>query len=106
MLLTKDYYRIAFENRLRTNQLGDVDDYNLKLANLKNNSYPLPYSFKGDYTEHLTHENLFRRFGTVIHTEIEDGTVVCIWMLCQNLNMSPLPFTQAGNVRKDSMQFR
>ena len=66
MLLTKDYYRIAFENRLRTNQLGDVDDYNLKLAKLKNNSYPVPYSFKGDYTEHLTHENLFRRFGTVI----------------------------------------
>ncbi|MFQ8848539.1 phage major capsid protein [Ruminococcus callidus] len=78
MLLTKDYYRIAFENRLRTNQLGDVDDYNLKLAKLKNNSYPLPYSFKGDYTEHLTHENLFRRFGTVIHTEIEEGTVVCM----------------------------
>ena len=78
MLLTKDYYRVAFENRLRTNQLGDVDDYNLKLAKLKNNSYPLPYSFKGDYTEHLTHENLFRRFGTVIHTEIEEGTVVCM----------------------------
>lgn len=78
MLLTKDYYRIAFENRLRTNQLGDVDDYNLKLAKLKNNSYPLPYSFKGDYTEHLTHENLFHRFGTVIHTEIEEGTVVCM----------------------------
>ena len=78
MLLTKDYYRIAFENRLRTNQLGDVDDYNLKLAKLKNNSYPLPYSFKGDYTEHLTHENMFRRFGTVIHTEIEEGTVVCM----------------------------
>ena len=78
MLLTKDYYRTAFENRLRTNQLGDVDDYNLKLAKLKNNSYPLPYSFKGDYTEHLAHENLFRRFGTVIHTEIEGGTVVCM----------------------------
>ncbi|HCR73367.1 MAG TPA: phage major capsid protein [Ruminococcus sp.] len=78
MLLTKDYYRVAFENRLRTNQLGDVDDYNLKLAKLKNNSYPLPYSFKGDYTEHLAHENLFRRFGTVIHTEIEEGTVVCM----------------------------
>ena len=78
MLLTKDYYRTAFENRLRTNQLGDVDDYNLKLAKLKNNSYPLPYSFKGDYTEHLAHENLFRRFGTVIHTEIEEGTVVCM----------------------------
>lgn len=78
MLLTKDYYRVAFENRLRTNQLGDVDDYNLKLAKLKNNSYPLPYSFKGDYTEHLTHENLFRRFGTVIHTEIEEETVVCM----------------------------
>lgn len=78
MLLTKDYYRVAFENRLRTNQLGDVDDYNLKLAKLKNNSYPLPYSFKGDYTEHLAHENLFRRFGTVIHTEIEGGTVVCM----------------------------
>lgn len=78
MLLTKDYYRIAFENRLRTNQLGDVDDYNLKLAKLKNNSYPLPYSFKGDYTEHLTHENMFRRFGTVIHTEIEEGTAVCM----------------------------
>ncbi len=46
MLLTKDYYRVAFENRLRTNQLGDVDDYNLKLAKLKNNSYPLPYSFR------------------------------------------------------------
>lgn len=46
MLLIKDYYRVAFENRLRTNQLGDVDDYNLKLAKLKNNSYPLPYSFK------------------------------------------------------------
>ena len=73
MLLTKDYYRVAFENRLRTNQLGDVDDYNLKLAKLKNNSYPLPYSFNGDYTEHLTHENLFRRFGTVIHTGIEEG---------------------------------
>lgn len=78
MLLIKDYYRVAFENRLRTNQLGDVDDYNLKLAKLKNNSYPLPYSFKGDYTEHLAHENLFRRFGTVIHTEIEEGTVVCM----------------------------
>ena len=78
MLLTKDYYRVAFENRLRTNQLSDVDDYNLKLAKLKNNSYPLPYSFKGDYTEHLAHENLFRRFGTVIHTEIEEGTVVCM----------------------------
>ena len=78
MLLTKDYYRVAFENRLRTNQLGDVDDYNLKLAKLKNDSYPLPYSFKGDYTEHLAHENLFRRFGTVIHTEIEEGTVVCM----------------------------
>ena len=78
MLLTKDYYRVAFENRLRSDQLGDVDDYNLKLAKLKNNSYPLPYSFKGDYTEHLTHENLFRRFGTVIHTEIEEGTVVCM----------------------------
>lgn len=78
MLLTKDYYRVAFENRLRTNQLGDVDDYNLKLAKLKNNSYPLPYSFKGDYTEHLAHENLFRRFGTVIHTEIEERTVVCM----------------------------
>lgn len=78
MLLTKDYYRVAFENRLRTNQLGDVDDYNLKLAKLKNNSYPLPYSFKEDYTEHLAHENLFRRFGTVIHTEIEEGTVVCM----------------------------
>ena len=78
MLLTKDYYRVAFENRLRTNQLGDVDDYNLKLAKLKSNSYPLPYSFKGDYTEHLAHENLFRRFGTVIHTEIEEGTVVCM----------------------------
>lgn len=38
MLLTKDYYRVAFENRLKTNQLGDVDDYNLKLAKLKNNS--------------------------------------------------------------------
>ena len=72
MLLIKDYYRVAFENRLRTNQLGDVDDYNLKLAKLKNNSYPLPY------TEHLAHENLFRRFGTVIHTEIEEGTVVCM----------------------------
>ena len=78
MLMIKDYYRVAFENRLRTNQLGDVDDYNLKLAKLKNNSYPLPYSFKGDYTEHLAHENLFRRFGTVIHTEIEEGTVVCM----------------------------
>ena len=78
MLLTKDYYRVAFENRLRTNQLGDVDDYNLKLEKLKNNSYPLPYSFNGDYTEHLAHENLFRRFGTVIHTEIEEGTVVCM----------------------------
>lgn len=78
MLLIKDYYRVAFENRLRTNQLGDVDDYNLKLAKLKNNSYPLPYSFKGDYTEHLAHENLFRRFGTVIYTEIEEGTVVCM----------------------------
>ena len=78
MLLIKDYYRVAFENRLRTNQLGDVGDYNLKLAKLKNNSYPLPYSFKGDYTEHLAHENLFRRFGTVIHTEIEEGTVVCM----------------------------
>lgn len=78
MLLIKDYYRVAFENRLRTNQLGDVDDYNLKLAKLKNNSYPLPYSFKGDYTEHLAHENLFRCFGTVIHTEIEEGTVVCM----------------------------
>ena len=78
MLLIKDYYRVAFENRLRTNQLGDVDDYNLKLTKLKNNSYPLPYSFKGDYTEHLAHENLFRRFGTVIHTEIEEGTVVCM----------------------------
>ena len=78
MLLIKDYYRVAFENRLRTNKLGDVDDYNLKLAKLKNNSYPLPYSFKGDYTEHLAHENLFRRFGTVIHTEIEEGTVVCM----------------------------
>lgn len=78
MLLIKDYYRVAFENRLRTNQLGDVYDYNLKLAKLKNNSYPLPYSFKGDYTEHLAHENLFRRFGTVIHTEIEEGTVVCM----------------------------
>lgn len=78
MLLIKDYYRVAFENRLRTNQLGDVDDYNLKLAKLKNNNYPLPYSFKGDYTEHLAHENLFRRFGTVIHTEIEEGTVVCM----------------------------
>lgn len=78
MLLTKDYYRVAFENRLRTNQLGDVDDYNLKLAKLKNNSYPLPYSFKKDYTEHLVHENLFRRFGTVIHTEIEEVTVVCM----------------------------
>ena len=78
MLLIKDYYRVAFENRLRTNQLGDVDDYNLKLAKLKNNSYPLPYSFKGDYTEHLAHENLFHRFGTVIHTEIEEGTVVCM----------------------------
>ena len=78
MLLIKDYYRVAFENRLRTNQLGDVDDYNLKLAKLKNNSYPLPYSFKGDYTEPLAHENLFRRFGTVIHTEIEEGTVVCM----------------------------
>lgn len=78
MLLIKDYYRVAFENRLRTNQLGDVDDYNLKLAKMKNNSYPLPYSFKGDYTEHLAHENLFRRFGTVIHTEIEEGTVVCM----------------------------
>lgn len=78
MLLTKDYYRVAFENRLRSDQLGDVDDYNLKLAKLKNNSYPLPYSFKGDYTEHLAHENLFCRFGTVIHTEIEEGTVVCM----------------------------
>ena len=78
MLLTKDYYRTAFENRLRSDQLGDVDDYNLKLAKLKNNSYPLSYSFKEDYTEHLAHENLFRRFGTVIHTEIEEGTVVCM----------------------------
>lgn len=84
MLLIKDYYRVAFENRLRTNQLGDVDDYNLKLAKLKNNSYPLPYSFKGDYTEHLAHENLFRRFGTVIHTEIEEE-LWYVWMLCRNL---------------------
>lgn len=46
MLLIKDYYRVAFENRLRTNQLGDVDDYNLKLAKLKNNSYPFAVSLK------------------------------------------------------------
>ena len=78
MLVTMDYYSSAYYYGLSTNQLGDVDDYNLKLAKLKNNSYPLPYSFKGDYTEHLAHENLFRRFGTVIHTEIEGGTVVCM----------------------------
>ena len=29
MMLTKDYYREAFENRLRTTQLNDVDAYNL-----------------------------------------------------------------------------
>lgn len=78
MMLTKDYYREAFENRLRTTQLNDVDAYNLKLVKLRNGSYPLPYSFKGDYTEHLAHENLFRRFGTVIHTEISEGTLVCM----------------------------
>lgn len=66
MLLTKDYYRTAFENRLRSDKLGDVNDYNLKLVKMRNGSYPLPYSFKEDYTEYLAHENLFRRFGTVI----------------------------------------
>ena len=78
MMLTKDYYREAFENRLRTTQLNDIDAYNLKLVKLRNGSYPLPYSFKGDYTEHLAHENLFRRFGTVIHTEISEGTLLCM----------------------------
>ena len=58
MLLTKDYYRTAFENRLRSDKLGDVDDYNLKLVKLRNGSYPLPYSFKGDYKEHLARKSV------------------------------------------------
>lgn len=57
MLLTKDYYRTAFENRLRSDKLGDVDVYNLKLVKMRNGSYSLPYSFNGDYTEYLAHEN-------------------------------------------------
>lgn len=78
MLVIKDYYRTAFENRLKSNQLSEFDSYNLKLVKLDNNSYPVPYGFKGDYTEYLAHENLFRRFGTIIHTEISDNTILCM----------------------------
>lgn len=78
MILETEKYRTAFENRLREKEVSDFDRSFLDSGKIARGTYAMPYKFKGDYTEHIAHENLFRRFGTVIRTDITDSTIICM----------------------------
>lgn len=68
-------YNRSFENLLR----GKVDEVMHKEGHTKDISgYPFPAGFEGDYVGALSRENLFRRYGTVVHAPEGDNSIIAV----------------------------
>ena len=75
MRTTSMEYNRAFINAIRGKTTAAEQRALQEGYNTSSSSYAFPQGFKGDYTEGLTKENLFRRHATIIETPDSDGYI-------------------------------
>ena len=75
MRTTSMEYNRAFENAIRGKATAAEQRALQEGYNTSSSSYAFPQGFKGDYTESIAKENLFRRHATIIDTPDSDGYI-------------------------------
>ena len=75
MYQTTMEYNKSFENLLHGKQ---ADRFMEQGKNKDAFGYAFPCGFKGDYADAMAKENVFRRYGTVVHTPAGDNPVLTI----------------------------
>lgn len=68
-------YNRAFVNAIRGKTTAAEQRALQEGYNTSSSSYAFPQGFKGDYTESIAQENLFRRHATIIETPDSDGYI-------------------------------
>ena len=75
MRTTSMEYNRAFVNAIRGKTTAAEQRALQEGYNTSSSSYAFPQGFKGDYTENIAKENLFRRHATIIETPDSDGYI-------------------------------
>lgn len=74
-MITSTYYNSSFKDAIRGKATVASDHALNEGYDRVTDSYLLPHGFKGDYTDALKKDDLFRRYGTVIRTTDSDGYI-------------------------------